>query len=1435
MKNRLQFNRIPALFTSGVTYSSGTTIGVSGRERAYEALSAYTRQRDFIPLIGEPIVARYIDDKGKKQAILAIGKATGSTPNDTYGVDYHIIDTAWLQEEIDIANFNAGQALELASAATKDTADYLIILKNMIMSGVGLSDGTYFDNNGRWDRDPSTVGLYDPIENSNYLSDPDEVRSMRDADKKLDEVLGLTNLSLSELSGATESLSGVTREYFNNIFEAAGLTTGEAGKYPGHDSTNYINSAVSLDDADVILDSVIRALSANTVAGLEAADDKTNELSAVTREFSATTDGFIDKIIAAAGFEEDGEYKRDDDANYIIRANSAAEADSILDRVLSETSDNLNALSAATIQLSADTDGSLRELSAATQSFSGTAEEYFNNIIEAAGLTDGEKGKYHPHDDNTRYINDATSLDNADVLLDQAIQGVSGAVSELSAATVEASGKLDELSAATVDIEERVEDLEDREISGQDAIKAETDENGDTTVSLVINGEEDKILSQNALGLKGTVTLEYAPADKKIYLKGKGGVTISEIDATDFIKDGMLDTAGVVTVDEEYKREHPDHPELVVGETYIVLWFNTDSGKEPVDVYISAKDLVDTYTVDPYSGGTSMKIDDYVIKLIIDNAAGDGTGLASWAYASYISAVTDNIISAAGLNLGQQGSYPGHDGTCVITSAKSLDEADVLLDHAVCGLISDMGDLSATTAVFSGATDKIIKTIIQGAGLNSGEPGEYHGHDNTHFITSAKSLDNADVLLDQAIWGLSGVAGDLSAVTGDLSAVTGEFSATTDERLRNIISAASLNPDGTYDHARAHHSHYFASAFSSYEADEMLDANLWNLSGVILDLSAATESLSAGTLQLSADTYYAIQALSGDVIDYVDNSIKNLSGDVIGYVDESIKNLSGDVINYIDGVVSGFAEDIQNLSARCDEIEETTAAALNDLNERVGVVETHFTGDYVSLQGFVPTSASSEDLKLDENDTVNEALAKLEKQIEEGGGGLDELAELSGAVQSFSSATYNQFNELGDDLSTLCAMTINLSGAVETVSGLTDGVLTITRNGVEQGIYSPSADTTVDIEVTGADVPLTGYELASGSTEEELTIVPEDTVNEAFGKLQKQAFDNEKVVAAALNDLKDMIEDVAGTMFDGADYDSTTKEIKFYNGDTVVDTIDATAFIKDGMLDNVEVVTISGEKYLRFTFNTDAGKETIDIKVSDFAGLYTAGSGITVSDSNEISIKLADKGDTDFIKLDGDGLYLTGITDMSSDLAELSAATVHIEGDLYELSGAVMDKELVIAAAFNDLNDRVLELEDGAEMLDHAVTFNIDGESHGSASTDLSGDQVNINTYKMYETVGSTTGLTLNEFLTIITVSDSGSLTIAQDGLPVLPTRGVKEAHILIQNESNDPVVITVDNTDDRLRITGDNKLYIEGNGIGEANALITYDGLAYTIYIIVS
>ena len=67
-----------------------------------------------------------------------------------------------------------------------------------------------------------------------------------------------------------------------------------------------------------------------------------------------------------------------------------------------------------------------------------------------------------------------------------------------------------------------------------------------------------------------------------------------------------------------------------------------------------------------------------------------------------------------------------------------------------------------------------------------------------------------------------------------------------------------------------------------------------------------------------------------------------------------------------------------------------------------------------------------------------------------------------------------------------------------------------------------------------------------------------------------------------------------------ADYDSNEKLIKFYNAnDEVIDSIDATAFIKDGMVDSVELVEISGDTYLHIVFNTDAGKEDIYINIGD--------------------------------------------------------------------------------------------------------------------------------------------------------------------------------------------------------------------------------------------
>lgn len=69
-----------------------------------------------------------------------------------------------------------------------------------------------------------------------------------------------------------------------------------------------------------------------------------------------------------------------------------------------------------------------------------------------------------------------------------------------------------------------------------------------------------------------------------------------------------------------------------------------------------------------------------------------------------------------------------------------------------------------------------------------------------------------------------------------------------------------------------------------------------------------------------------------------------------------------------------------------------------------------------------------------------------------------------------------------------------------------------------------------------------------------------------------------------------------GGSFADASYDSQTKRINFYdNGGNIVSYIDATGFIKDGMVSNVAI----SEGNLVITFNTDAGKEPISIALTD--------------------------------------------------------------------------------------------------------------------------------------------------------------------------------------------------------------------------------------------
>ena len=220
---------------------------------------------------------------------------------------------------------------------------------------------------------------------------------------------------------------------------------------------------------------------------------------------------------------------------------------------------------------------------------------------------------------------------------------------------------------------------------------------------------------------------------------------------------------------------------------------------------------------------------------------------------------------------------------------------------------------------------------------------------------------------------------------------------------------------------------------------------------------------------------------------------------------------------------------------------------------------------------------------------------------------------------------------------------------------------------------------------------------------------------------------------------------------DKAEYNSTDKKIYFKHGNNTLSsmTIDATAFIKDGMVNEVKIGEptsgeSSGVTCLIVTFNTDAGKEDIEIPLSrifDSSLYYTKtevdnvlGSGFTVSAvtssvtdvfrENELIVASA-LNDLDGRKLDASAYTPT---DLSGYYTRQEVNTM-LGNDFIDFSGesfsSVTDiiraDETVTAAALNDLNERKLDASaytpsEFTDLLDEKLGYWFSGDSMSSVT-----------------------------------------------------------------------------------------------------------------------
>ena len=99
-------------------------------------------------------------------------------------------------------------------------------------------------------------------------------------------------------------------------------------------------------------------------------------------------------------------------------------------------------------------------------------------------------------------------------------------------------------------------------------------------------------------------------------------------------------------------------------------------------------------------------------------------------------------------------------------------------------------------------------------------------------------------------------------------------------------------------------------------------------------------------------------------------------------------------------------------------------------------------------------------------------------------------------------------------------------------------------------------------------------------------------------------------------------------------------------GGEVISTIDAKSFVKDGMLDKVQLVVNPADQatgtYLVFTWNTEAGvSEPMYVPVTDLVDVYSQGDGIEIDSNNVIKAKV--KAEDPYLEVTTEGIASKGI------------------------------------------------------------------------------------------------------------------------------------------------------------------------------------------------
>lgn len=278
----------------------------------------------------------------------------------------------------------------------------------------------------------------------------------------------------------------------------------------------------------------------------------------------------------------------------------------------------------------------------------------------------------------------------------------------------------------------------------------------------------------------------------------------------------------------------------------------------------------------------------------------------------------------------------------------------------------------------------------------------------------------------------------------------------------------------------------------------------------------------------------------------------------------------------------------------------------------------------------------------------------------------------------------------------------------------TDGIITVTRKPVTSTNKTITIGTTNGLDV---DVNIDGKTIVRDGESGQLSVASSALVQyageNAINVSEVSEEGNTKTISLKLNTADKVLTQTTDGLLANLNLTwSNTDGLKLIGKDsTVIATVPAADFIKDGMLENVELKEASAVDpiedetsgtFLVFTFNTDAGSKVINLDVTSLIDVYTAGDGISVT-GKVIAAKL-DASTEAFLTVGADGIKLSGV----QDAINAAKQEVQTEVDAIETAVGLGTNGSFTAPEGSNYTDEATTVMDAISKLDTQVKTNAD-------------------------------------------------------------------------------------------------------------------------------